>query len=224
MRWIVAIRRYGARVRSATGQEVPPDLTKRAGVPPNVEVRRSPRRRRTVSAYRDGDRTIVLLPARMSRADEQRWVDVMLERLAAQERRRSGKASRNDDELGRRAAELSARHLRGRATPTSVRWVGNQAARWGSCTPADGTIRLSDRMKTMPAWVIDYVLLHELAHLIEIGHGPRFQALVAGYPKAELARGYLLGFSDAAGVDQSSWEGARGLDEPDMPVGPLQLW
>jgi len=187
----------------------------------DVDVRRSRRRTRTVSAYRDGDRTVVLLPARMSRADERRWVEVMLERLAAQEQRRAGKASRNDDELGRRAAELSRQFLRGRAVPVSVRWVGNQASRWGSCTPADGTIRLSDRMRTMPAWVIDYVLLHELAHLIEIGHGPRFHALVAGYPRAELARGYLLGFSDAAGVDQSSWEGASDDAEP---AGPLQLW
>ncbi|MDQ1486247.1 MAG: hypothetical protein QOJ62_1940 [Actinomycetota bacterium] len=48
----------------------------------------------------------------------------------------------------------------------------------------------------MPAWVVDYVLVHELAHLIEFGHGPRFQALVAGYPKAERARGYLLGVTD----------------------------
>jgi predicted metal-dependent hydrolase len=218
-------------VRNATGPEVPPNavpvsavppaVVPPAVVPPNVEVRRSPRRRRTVSAYRDGDRTIVLVPARMSRADERRWVDVMLERLAAQEQRRAGKASRNDDALARRAAELSGRYLRGRATPASVRWVGNQASRWGSCTPADSSIRLSDRMKAMPAWVIDYVLLHELAHLIEIGHGPRFQSLVAGYPKAEVARGYLLGFSDGAGVDQRSWEGA---DEPDLPAGPLQLW
>ncbi len=192
-----------------------------APTPTNVEVRRSSRRRRTVSAYRDGDRTIVLLPARMSRADEQRWVDVMLERLAEQERRRAGKASRGDDELARRAMELSRQYLRGRAAPTSVRWVGNQATRWGSCTPADGTIRLSDRMKAMPGWVIDYVLLHELAHLIEIGHGPRFHALVAGYPKAELARGYLLGFSDGAGVDGSSWEG---VSDDAEPAGPLQLW
>ena len=187
----------------------------------NVEVRRSARRRRTVSAYREGDRTIVLLPARMSRADERRWVGVMLERLAAQERRRAGRASRGDTELASRALELSRRFLADRARPTSVRWVSNQASRWGSCTPADGTIRLSDRMKAMPAWVIDYVLLHELAHLIEIGHGPRFQALVAGYPKAEMARGYLLGFSDAAGVDQAGWEGAEDGVEP---TGPLQLW
>ncbi|MGH8889748.1 MAG: M48 metallopeptidase family protein, partial [Acidothermaceae bacterium] len=87
----------------------------------------------------------------------------------------------------------------GRTEPSSVRWVANQNSRWGSCTPADRTIRLSERLRVMPSWVIDYVLVHELAHLIEIGHGPRFQELVDRYPKAERARGYLLGVSAAAG-------------------------
>lgn len=171
----------------------------RTGDTGKVEVRRSTRRRRTVSAYRDGDRTIVLLPARMSRAEERRWVDVMLERLAAQERRRAGRASRGDTELGERARELSRLYFAGKAAPTSVRWVGNQGGRWGSCTPTDGTIRLSDRLRAMPSWVVDYVLVHELAHLFEPGHGPRFQALVERYPKAERARGYLLGITDATG-------------------------
>jgi predicted metal-dependent hydrolase len=193
---------YGARV---TGSRIPSQRAKapsNAASPPadsrasNVEVRRSARRRRTVSAYREGDRTIVLLPARMSRAEELRWIDVMLERLDAQERRRAGRAARGDTELAERAAALSRRFLNGRAQASSVRWVSNQGSRWGSCTPVDGTIRLSDRMTAMPAWVVDYVLVHELAHLIEFGHGPRFQALVAGYPKAERARGYLLGVTD----------------------------
>ena len=165
----------------------------------SVEVRRSARRRRTVSAYRDGDRTIVLLPARMSRAEEQRWIAIMLERLATQERRSARRASRGDAELGRRAAELSRQYLGGVPKPKSVRWVTNQGSRWGSCTPVDGTIRLSDRLATMPGWVVDYVLVHELAHLIEIGHGPRFYRLVDAYPKAERARGYLLGVVAGAG-------------------------
>jgi predicted metal-dependent hydrolase len=165
----------------------------------SVEVRRSARRRRTVSAYRDGDRTIVLLPARMSRAEEQRWIAIMLERLATQERRSARRASRGDVELGRRAAELSRQYLGEVPKPKSVRWVKNQGSRWGSCTPADGTIRLSDRLATMPGWVVDYVLVHELAHLIEIGHGPRFYRLVDAFPKAERARGYLLGVVAGAG-------------------------
>ena len=162
--------------------------------PAPVEVRRSTRRRRTVSAYRDGDRTVVLIPARMSRAEERRWVSVMLERLARQDAR----LRPSDDELMERALDLSRRHLDGRARPASVRWVTNQGSRWGSCTPADRTIRLSTRLQGMPSWVVDYVLVHELAHLIEAGHGPAFWALVDRYPRTERARGYLEGVSATA--------------------------
>lgn len=189
----------------------PPPATARA----DVEVRRSARRRRTVSAYRDGDRTIVLLPARMSRAEERRWVDIMLERLAAQDRRRAGRAGRSDADLMRRAAELSRLYFDGKTTPASVRWVSNQESRWGSCTPVDATIRLSDRLRAMPAWVIDYVLAHELAHLLEPGHGPRFKALIDRYPKAERARGYLLGVTAAGGPAPSDDVDDRGMTDVD---------
>ena len=161
--------------------------------PPDVEVRRSRRRVRTVTAYRDGDRTIVLIPARFTRAQEREWVERMVARLSAQDRRRRP----GDDDLMTRATELSRRYLDGLARPASVTWVPNQNTRWGSCTPADRTIRLSTRLQGMPAWVIDYVLLHELAHLVEHGHGPRFWALLADYPKVERARGYLEGFAAA---------------------------
>ena len=158
-----------------------------------VEVRRSRRRRSTVTAYREGDRTVLLIPARFSRAQEREWVQKMTARLAAQERRRRP----GDGELVARAAELSERYLGGLARPASVDWVGNQRSRWGSCTPADRTIRLSSRLQGMPTWVVDYVLLHELAHLIEAGHGSRFWSLLAGYPQTERAKGYLEGFAAA---------------------------
>ena len=161
--------------------------------PGDVEVRRSRRRVRTVTAYRDGDRTIVLIPARFTRAQDREWVERMVARLSAQDRRRRP----GDDDLMARAAELSRRYLDGLARPASVTWVPNQNTRWGSCTPADRTIRLSTRLQGMPPWVIDYVLLHELAHLVEHGHGPRFWALLADYPKVERARGYLEGFAAA---------------------------
>ena len=164
-----------------------------------VEVRRSARRRRTVSAYRDGDRTVVLIPARMTRAEEREWVAVMLERLAKQDR----KLRPSDRDLLARATELSRTWLAGRAKPASVRWVGNQGSRWGSCTPVDRTIRLSSRLQGMPAWVVDYVLVHELAHLLVPGHGPDFWALVDEFPRTERARGYLEGVSHAAGLDLS---------------------
>ncbi|MER5478334.1 M48 family metallopeptidase [Streptomyces sp. NPDC002734] len=166
-----------------------------SGAPPRgssagaVEVRRSTRRRRTVSAYREGDRTVVLIPARMSEAEERRWVRVMLDKLAAQESRRT----LDDSDLGRRAALLSEQYLSGRARPATVRWVTNQNSRWGSCTPAEGSIRLSHRLQGMPEYVVDYVLLHELAHLLVPGHGPDFWRLLETYPRTERARGYLEG-------------------------------
>lgn len=159
----------------------------------HVEVRRSRRRRRTVTAYRDGSTTVVCIPARFSRAEEEAWVERMLARLAAQDQRRRP----GDADLARRAAELSARYLDGRAVPASVRWAGNQRLRWGSTTPADGTVRISTRVRGMPGWVLDYVLLHELAHLVEPGHGPAFWALLEGYPRTERARGYLEGVAAA---------------------------
>ena len=164
---------------------------------PDVEVRRSKRRRRTVSAYRDGDRIVVMIPASLSRAEEAEWVETMVARLEKSERRRRP----TDQVLLQRALGLSDRYLGGLATPESVRWVENQKSRCGSCTPGDRTIRLSARLQGMPGWVIDYVLVHELAHLLEPGHDASFWAWVERYPHAERAKGYLLGWSTAAKLD-----------------------
>jgi hypothetical protein len=163
---------------------------------PVVEVRRSRRRRRTVAAYREDDKVVVLLPARFTRAEEKEWVATMLARLERSERRRRP----SDAGLKRRAAELGERYLDGHAVPDTVRWVANQNSRWGSCTPSDRAIRLSTRLQGMPSWVIDYVLVHELAHLIEAGHTPEFWTWVDRYPKAERAKGFLEGVAAASAL------------------------
>ncbi|MFF4766533.1 M48 family metallopeptidase [Streptomyces sp. NPDC001255] len=197
------LNRASDGVRHAAGQSQP----ERAA----VEVRRSARRRRTVSAYREGDRTIVLIPARMSAAEEQRWVTKMLDRLAAQE----GKRRLGDAELTERAAHLSRQYLDGRARPDTVRWVTNQNTRWGSCTPAEGSIRLSHRLQGMPEYVIDYVLLHELAHLLVPGHGARFWALLDAYPRTERARGFLEGVVAARNLPHALPEAPAAPDATD---------
>ena len=160
---------------------------------------RSDRRRRTVSAYRQDGRTVVLLPGRMSKADEDRWVEAMVDRLARQNARRTP----TDAALAERAAGLSDRYLDGRAVAVGVTWSARQNGRWGSCTPADATIRLSQRLQGMPDWVIDYVLVHELAHLLQPGHDPAFWALVGRFPRTERARGYLEGVAAAAHLELS---------------------
>ena len=170
----------------------------------HVEVIRSTRRRKTVQAVvRDGV-VRLSIPHTMSKAEEEHWADVMVKRFA---RRRD--ASRID--IARRAELLADRH--GLPRPARIRWAENQTSLWGSCTPADGTIRISLRLAEYPRWVLDYVIIHELAHLRYHGHGPRFRALVDRYPLAERARGFLIAkdFEPEAEVE----DGERGDDSPE---------
>jgi predicted metal-dependent hydrolase len=171
---------------------------------PQVEIRRSTRRRRTVSAYREGEIVVVLLPARMTRAEEKKWVAEMVARLQRSETRRRSPAQASDKALYERCRQLSIKYLDGGAAPSSVRWVPAMRTRWASCTPSEGTIRISERLREVPSWVLDYVLVHELAHLRVPGHGADFWALVHRYPKAERAVGYLEGISAAAGLGITS--------------------
>lgn len=163
---------------------------------PEIEVRRSKRRTRTVSAFREGDRIVVAIPARMTRAQEREWVATMVARL----QRKEAKRKPSDTDLEKRAAELNRRYLAGRAVPASVQWSSRQRKRWGSCTPIDRSIRLSTRLQGMPAWVVDYVLVHELTHLLHAHHDAEFWAEVARYPHVERAKAFLEGVSWA---DQS---------------------
>jgi predicted metal-dependent hydrolase len=165
-----------------------------------VDVIRSPKRRKTVQARLVGGRLELRIPGRMSAKEEAHWVAEMTRRF-----RRAADTERID--LTARAAGLSRRH--GLPLAASVRWVANQRHRWGSCTPSTGDIRISDRLGPWPAWVLDYVLVHELAHLVESGHGPAFHALVDRYPLAERARGYLLAKSG----------GDDGEDDEDVDTG-----
>ncbi|WP_426996395.1 M48 family metallopeptidase [Pseudarthrobacter sp. N5] len=174
-------------------------LTTDDGAP--VLVRRSARRRRTVAAFWEDGTAVVAIPAHFSKAQESEWVGRMLEKLRMQGAKRSRGASRRpatDAALALHATELSAGYFGGRAVPTSVRWVSNQNSRWGSATPSDGTIRLSDKLRPMPQWVIDYVLLHELAHLLVAGHNAAFWQLLEAYPETVRAKAFLEGVSFAS--------------------------
>ena len=148
-----------------------------------VEIVRSARRRKTIGARMVGDVLRVMVPDTLTAAEEQHWVEVMTAKVAHKQT-----SPRHD--LSARAAYLAQRY--DLLVPTSVEWSTRQKLRWGSCTPTTGRIRLSDRMRDYPQWVIDYVLVHELAHLSEHGHGPAFKALMARYPLAERGEGYLI--------------------------------
>ncbi len=157
------------------------------GLPADVEVRRSSRRRRSVSAYFEEGRTIVVIPERMTAAEAARHAEDLHRRLTRK------RTTPQPSALLDRAIQLSEKYLPTAPQPSSVTWSTRQLGRWGSCTSVDGTIRLSSRLVGMPDYVIDDVIVHELCHLLVPDHGPRFQALMARYPDHERASAFLEG-------------------------------
>lgn len=142
----------------------------------------------------------ISIPASATKEEEAKYVSSLLRR---HERRQQAKTLNLSDRAARLAAEY------GLKDPASIRWVENQNTRWGSCTPSTGEIRISSAISGFPTWVIDYVIVHELAHLTYHGHGPRFWSLVGRYPLTERARGFLIakgleGTADSEHNDGSS--------------------
>jgi len=152
-----------------------------------VDVVRSKRRKRTAQAYVREGRLRVMVPFGLADDEEARLVDGLVTRV-------SRKISSTDVDLVQRALDLASEYRL--SEPTSIQWSPRQTTRWGSCTPAEGSIRISIRLASMPGWVLDSVVIHELAHLEEPNHGPRFKALVGRYELSERAKGYLMAMSE----------------------------
>jgi predicted metal-dependent hydrolase len=158
-----------------------------------IVVIRSTRRKKNISAYRQGGRIVVSIPARMSKADEREMVPQMVAKIRAQE----AAATMSEETLQARVDELLT-ELAPEITlrPSSINWRGMRE-RWGSCTGTDRTIRISDRLKGAPDYVVDYVLFHEAIHLQYFDHGPEFKALLARFPREDQAEAYLSGYEAA---------------------------
>lgn len=148
-----------------------------------VNVIRSAKRKKSSQARLRGDILEVRIPSWFSQHEEDETVAHFVERF---ERTRSARTIDLTDRAKVLAASLDLPEAK------QIRWVSNQRDRWGSCTPSHGTIRLSDRLAGFPPWVVDYVIVHELAHLVEPNHSERFWSIVGRYELAERARGYLI--------------------------------
>lgn len=191
----MATRRSTRRPATRTVERVPAD-----GDRPPLELVRSTRRRRSASAFSRDGVIVVQLPAGLPRPRERQLVDDLVDKVTGRLR---AETVGGDDALAARASELADTYLDG-VRPTSVTWSDRMRRRWASCTQADGTIRVSRRLATAPAYVLDAVLVHELAHLQADGHGADFQELVARFPHTERATGFLEGLQHAdarAGVE-----------------------
>lgn len=174
---------------SARPATVEPPATAPAGTP-DIEVRTSKRRRKSATAYWSEGRIVVLLPSHLRGTERREMVDWLVARVMS----RRPKAAASDEALFDRARQLSRRYVPG-AEPNVVRWVTNQHKRWASCTAENGEIRLSHRLKEVPTWVLDAVLVHELAHLVHPDHSPRFHELADRFPRQKDASTFLEGYS-----------------------------
>jgi hypothetical protein len=157
---------------------------------PDVEIRTSTRRRKTSEAKWVGGRIVVSLPAHLRGEEREKTIAWLVDRLVAKHPLR---AAVGDEDLALRAHALSERYRLG-VRPTSVRWVTNQSARWGSCSFHSGEIRLSHRLRPVPGWVLDAVLVHELAHLQHPDHSPAFHQLANRFPRHKEAGIFLAGY------------------------------
>ncbi|MEY3636468.1 MAG: hypothetical protein RL147_897 [Actinomycetota bacterium] len=158
-----------------------------------IVVIRSSRRKKNVSAYRQGGRIVVSIPARMSKADERAMVPEMVAKIRAQE----AVATMSEESLQIRAGQLLEEYAPEIVVrPASVNWRAMRE-RWGSCTSLDRSIRISDRLKGAPDYVLDYVLFHEAIHLEHFDHGEQFKQLLARFPLEAQAEAYLQGYEAA---------------------------
>lgn len=171
------------------------------GGPVEVVVRRDGRLKKSARWGREPDGSILLrVPPRTTRREVERLLDDIAKQLKKQ---RKLDARRTDDDLQARAEHVNRTYFGGQIEWTAIRWVGNMTTRLGSCSnggTTDGHIRLSDRMKGWPEWVIDYVIAHELAHRVHPNHSADFwNFLGEAYPLTERARGFIEGVGFAQG-------------------------
>ena len=158
-----------------------------------IVVLRSKRRKKSISAYRQGGRIIISIPARMSKADERSVIPEMIAKIRAQE----ADESPSETMLMQRCVQLLERYAPEiTICPKSINWR-QMRERWGSCTSVDATIRISDRLKGAPDYALDYVLFHEAIHLHYFDHGPEFKAVLSRFPEESRAEAYLEGFEAA---------------------------
>ncbi len=169
--------------------------------PIEVEVVRDGRLRTRVHWEWSGNRVRIRVP----RHARKREVERMEAEIVAEVRRRRAKVrARADADLQAMAQEINRDHFGSEIEWHAIRWVSNMRKRLGSCTtggPTDGDIRISDRIKGWPQWVIKYVVAHELAHRKHPNHSKEYWAYLARYPQAERARGFIMGIAFQLGED-----------------------
>lgn len=168
-----------------------------------VKVIRSPDRKKTVQARMVGETLIVYLPLGMHREEERKLIEEMKQKL---EKKKLKRHINKDDYLMKRFDEFNNKYFQGKLKVNSIEFVTNQERKNGSCTPANGAIRISHKLLDMPRWVLDYVIMHEMTHLVHPDHSSAFWEKVGEYKYTERARGFLI----AKGMEEEETESNGG--------------
>jgi len=166
-----------------------------------VSVRRDKRLRRTSrwECLPDGS-LLVRVPSRLPK----RQIGPLLEEIKGRlDKATSTHKRRTDVALQERAELINKKHFAGQIQWNAIRWVGDMHTLLGSCSrggTTDGEIRISDKIKNWPDWVVDYVIAHELLHRKHSNHSAAFwNELHQAYPLTERARGFVRGVVFATG-------------------------
>jgi hypothetical protein len=157
---------------------------------PAYRVIRKERRRRSISAFRQGGVIEIHIPAKMSRRQEIEIIPEMISMVL----RRESRSRKTDLQLFQMGVELMLEYLPDvDVQPASINWR-SMSERWGSCTTVDRTIRISDRLVGAPIYVLNYIIFHELIHLKIPGHDQDFYNYLNRFTDQQKCEAFLEGF------------------------------
>lgn len=147
-------------------------------------------KRNSSGTIKDGE-IVLYISSRLPRAEQQRHIDVLTEKLRPKLERAKAmalKASPSEPPAGLTASPVTTdAQLEAWAAEINRRFYGfkmgevrfrKQESRWGSCSGRTRNIQISRRLQGGPHELLEYVLIHEIAHLGELNHSSRFWALV----------------------------------------------
>jgi predicted metal-dependent hydrolase len=148
---------------------------------------RSKARRRTIQAKLLDDKTIKVMAPYHS---DQAFIDEFIKKSVKKLKVRT-KISGESSTLENRAAMLRDRFIP-EAPDFSIGYSDSLKTTWGKCFVRDKNIIINPKLKDFPLWVLDLVIIHEIAHIIYPDHGRNFRSLVSRYRLKERATGYLM--------------------------------
>ena len=154
-----------------------------------IKIIRSVKRKKTVSARLNKGVLAISAPAKISDKELNKIIARLKERLLKKKIKRDLDRKQDLKEI---AEKLNRAYFGGRLQIAAIEYSTNQNSRFGCCNLKTGKILISHRLAAMPDWVRDYVIVHELAHLIVPNHSKPFHDLIAKYRWKERAIGYLM--------------------------------